>query len=134
MALKKMLAETMQKKQAVAHALDQRLCSEWRACRYLGLHRSTYRYPSKRRAQSPSQTQAYTSARALLWITGGEVWYLDTAIDRTICSIGLPSRTWAEIPLQTKRQLLKLGRILPVWKPPIHVHSTISPDHALKPH
>ena len=27
----------MQKKQAVAHALDQRLCSEWRACLYLGL-------------------------------------------------------------------------------------------------
>ena len=36
-----------QKKQAVANVVGQRLCSERRACRYLGLHRSTYRYPVK---------------------------------------------------------------------------------------
>tara|TARA_Y100001934_G_C12226449_1_gene713209 strand:- start:28 stop:867 length:840 start_codon:yes stop_codon:yes gene_type:complete len=33
-----------QKKRAVEHVVDQGLCSERRACRYLGVHRSTYRY------------------------------------------------------------------------------------------
>ena len=33
-----------QKKTAVAHVVTQRLCSVRRACRYLGLPRSTYRY------------------------------------------------------------------------------------------
>ena len=60
--LKKMLAESMvkirvleeanskkvvspaQKKQAVEHVIVQGLCSVRRACHYLGLHRSTYRY------------------------------------------------------------------------------------------
>ena len=36
-----------QKKTAVAHVVAQRLCSVWRACRYLGLPRSTYRYVPK---------------------------------------------------------------------------------------
>ena len=33
-----------QKEQAVEHVVAQRLCSVRRACRYLGLPRSTYRY------------------------------------------------------------------------------------------
>ena len=37
----------MQKKRAVEYVLAQRLCSERRACRYLGMHRSTYRYAIK---------------------------------------------------------------------------------------
>ncbi len=36
-----------QKKAAVAHVVPQRLCSVRRACRYLGLPRSTYRYVPK---------------------------------------------------------------------------------------
>ena len=36
-----------QKKTAVAHVVAQRLCSVRRACRYLGLPRSTYRYVPK---------------------------------------------------------------------------------------
>ena len=99
----------MQKKQAVAHALDQRLCSEWRACRYLSLHRSTYRYPSKRRAQSPSQTQAYTSARALLWITGGEVWYLDTVIDSNDLLNWATESNLGRNPVANKAATFKIG-------------------------
>ena len=40
---KKIVSPT-QKKRAVGHVVDQRLCSERRACLFLGLHRSTYRY------------------------------------------------------------------------------------------
>ena len=37
----------MQKKQAVAHVVGQGLCSVRRACCYLDVHRSTYRYQAK---------------------------------------------------------------------------------------
>ena len=36
-----------QQKTAVAHVVAQRLCSVRRACRYLGMARSTYRYMPK---------------------------------------------------------------------------------------
>ena len=38
------MVSSAQKKTAVAHVVTQRLCSVRRACRYLGLPRSTYRY------------------------------------------------------------------------------------------
>ena len=55
----------MQQKRAVALVVDQQLCSERRACRYLGLHRSTYRY----RAQPllPKQVQLHQRIVALSW-------------------------------------------------------------------
>mgnify|MGYP003998812031 FL=1 len=39
---KKVLRPT-QKRQTIEHVVGQRWCSERRACRYLGLHRSTFR-------------------------------------------------------------------------------------------
>jgi len=54
-----------QKKQAVAYVVDQRLCSERRACRYLGVHRSTYRYPVK--SPLPQQVQLHQRIVALSW-------------------------------------------------------------------
>ena len=55
----------MQKKRAVAHVVGQRLCSERRACRYLGLHRSTYRYPAQQ--PLPQQIQLHQRIVALSW-------------------------------------------------------------------
>ena len=55
----------MQKKQAVAHVVDQRLCSERRACLFLGLHRSTYRYPAQ--PPLPKQIQLHQRIVALSW-------------------------------------------------------------------
>ena len=54
-----------QKKQAVAYVVGQRLCSERRACRYLGLHRSTYRYPIQ--PPRPRQVQSQERIVALSW-------------------------------------------------------------------
>ena len=54
-----------QKKRAVAHVVDQRLCSERRACCYLGLHRSTYRYSVK--PPLPQQVQLHQRIVALSW-------------------------------------------------------------------
>ena len=54
-----------QKKQAVAYVVDQRLCSERRACRYLGVHRSTYRYPVK--SPLPQQVQVHQRIVSLSW-------------------------------------------------------------------
>jgi len=54
-----------QKKQAVANVVEQRLCSERRACRYLGVHRSTYRYPVK--PTPPQQVQLHQRIVALSW-------------------------------------------------------------------
>ena len=54
-----------QKKQAVAYVVDQRLCSERRACRYLGVHRSTYRYPVK--SPLPQQVQLHQCIVSLSW-------------------------------------------------------------------
>jgi putative transposase len=54
-----------QKKQAVACVVDQRLCSERRACRYLGVHRSTYRYPVK--SPLPQQVQLHQRIVSLSW-------------------------------------------------------------------
>ena len=54
-----------QQKQAVACVVDQRLCSERRACRYLGVHRSTYRYPVK--SPLPQQVQLHQRIVSLSW-------------------------------------------------------------------
>ena len=54
-----------QKKKAVAYVVDQRLCSERRACRYLGVHRSTYRYPVK--SPLPQQVQLHQRIVSLSW-------------------------------------------------------------------
>ena len=54
-----------QKKQAVAYVVDQRLCSERRACRYLGVHRSPYRYPVK--SPLPQQVQLHQRIVSLSW-------------------------------------------------------------------
>ena len=54
-----------QKKQAVANVVEQRLCSERRACRYLGVHRSTYRYPVK--PTPPQQVQLHQRIVVLSW-------------------------------------------------------------------
>ena len=54
-----------QQKQAVAYVVDQRLCSERRACRYLGVHRSTYRYPVK--SPLPQQVQLHQRIVSLSW-------------------------------------------------------------------
>ena len=55
----------MQKKQAVAHVVGHGLCSVRRACRYLGVHRSTYRYQAKPLA--PKQIQLPQRMVALSW-------------------------------------------------------------------
>ena len=52
-------------KQAVAYVVGQRLYSERRACRYLGVHRSTYRYPVK--SPLPQQVQLHQRIVALSW-------------------------------------------------------------------
>ena len=52
-------------KQAVVYVVGQRLCSERRACRYLGVHRSTYRYPVK--SPLPQQVQLHQRIVALSW-------------------------------------------------------------------
>ena len=54
-----------QKKQAVAYVVGQRLCSERRACRYLGVHRSTYRYPLK--SPRSQQVQLHQRIMVLSW-------------------------------------------------------------------
>ncbi len=55
----------MQKKQAVAHVVGHGLCSVRRACHYLGVHRSTYRYRAKPLAQK--QIQLHQRIVALSW-------------------------------------------------------------------
>ena len=55
----------MQKKQAVAHVVGHGLCSVRRACHYLGVHRSTYRYRAKPLA--PKQIQLHQRIVALSW-------------------------------------------------------------------
>ena len=54
-----------QKKQAVVYVFGKRLCSERRACRYLGVHRSTCRYPVK--LPLPHQVQLHPRIVALSW-------------------------------------------------------------------
>ena len=54
-----------QNKQAVAYVVDQRLCSERRACRYLGVYRATYRYPVK--SPLPQQVQLHQRIVSLSW-------------------------------------------------------------------
>ena len=41
------MVSPLQKRRAVQGVVEARLCSQRRACRYLGLHRSSHRYPSK---------------------------------------------------------------------------------------
>ena len=57
------MVSPVQKKRAVEHVIDQGLCSERRACRYLSLHRSTYRY----QAQPPLPKQVHQRIVALSW-------------------------------------------------------------------
>lgn len=54
-----------QKKLAVAHVVQQQLCSVRRACIYLGLPRSTYRYVAK--PLTDRQEQLYQRILALSW-------------------------------------------------------------------
>jgi putative transposase len=54
-----------QKRQAVAYVVQQRLCSERRACRYLGLHRSTFCYHPK--LPTPRQQQLHQRIIDLSW-------------------------------------------------------------------
>ena len=55
----------MQKKQAIAQVVSHGLCSVRRACRYLGVHRSTDRYRAKPLA--PKQIQLHQRIMALSW-------------------------------------------------------------------
>ena len=55
----------MQKKQAVAQVVSHGLCSVRRACRYVGVHRSTYRYRAK--PLRPKQIQLHQRIVALSW-------------------------------------------------------------------
>ena len=59
------MVSPMQKKQAVAHVVGHGLCSVRRACRYLDVHRSTYRYRAKPLA--PKQIQLHQRMVALSW-------------------------------------------------------------------
>ncbi len=54
-----------QKKQAVAYVFGHGFCSERRACRYLGVPRSTFRYPVK--LPPPHQVQLHQRIVALSW-------------------------------------------------------------------
>ena len=54
-----------QKKAAVAHVMDQQLCSMRRACHYLGLPRSTYRYTPK--PLTDRQQQLHQRIETLSW-------------------------------------------------------------------
>ncbi len=51
------MVSPVQKKQAVEYVIDQRLCSVRRACRYLAVHRSTYRYQAQE--LKPKQLQLH---------------------------------------------------------------------------
>ena len=61
----KNVVSPMQKKQAEAHVVGRGLCSVRRACCYLDVHRSTYRYQAK---PVPSrQRQLHQRIVALSW-------------------------------------------------------------------
>ena len=51
------MVSSAQKKTAVAHVVTQRLCSVRRACRYLSLPRSTYRYVAQPAQPVPDRRQ-----------------------------------------------------------------------------
>jgi transposase InsO family protein len=55
-----------QEKAAVAHVMDQQLCSMRRACHYLGLPRSTYRYRPK--LLTDRQQQLHQRIETLSWV------------------------------------------------------------------
>ena len=59
------MVSSAQKKTAVAHVVTQRLCSVRRACRYLGMARSTYRYTPK--PVPNRREQLYQRIVALSW-------------------------------------------------------------------
>ena len=60
---RKKVVSPAQKKPAVAHVFGHGLCSERRACRYLGVPRSTFRYPVK--LPLPHQAQLHQRIVAL---------------------------------------------------------------------
>mgnify|MGYP000111284910 CR=1 FL=1 len=62
---RKKMVSPMQKKQAVAQVVSHGLCSVRRACRYVGVHRSTYRYRAKPLA--PKQIQLHQRIVVLSW-------------------------------------------------------------------
>ena len=62
---RKKVVSPMQKKQAVAHVVGHGLCSVRRACHYLGVHRSTYRYRVK--PVAPKQIQLHQRMVVLSW-------------------------------------------------------------------
>ena len=68
----KKVVSPSQKKSAVAHAVPQRLCSVRRACTYLSLPRSTYRYIPKpltdRREQLYQRNHCFILASSALWL------------------------------------------------------------------
>jgi len=55
----------VQKKQAVEYGVDQRLCSVRRACYYLAVHRSTYRYQAQE--LKPQQLPLHQRIIGLSW-------------------------------------------------------------------
>jgi putative transposase len=54
-----------QQRHAIVHLVDRRLCSQRRACRLVGLHRSTFRYEPI--PPSPRQIQLHQRIVALSW-------------------------------------------------------------------
>ena len=59
------MVSPVQKKQAVDYVIDQRLCSVRRACCYLVVHRSTYRYQAQE--LKPKQLQLHQRIVGLSW-------------------------------------------------------------------
>jgi putative transposase len=59
------MVSPVRKKQAVEYVINQRLCSVRRACRYLAVHRSTYRYQAQE--LKPKQLQLHQRIIGLPW-------------------------------------------------------------------
>ena len=59
------MVSPVRKKQAVEYVINQRLCSVRRACRYLAVHRSTYRYQAQE--LKPKQLQLHQRIIGLSW-------------------------------------------------------------------
>ena len=59
------MVSPVQKRQAVEYVVDQRLCSVRRACCYLVVHRSTYRYQAQE--LKPKQLQLHQRIVGSSW-------------------------------------------------------------------